>query len=94
MSSEISSAASAANFSSTRTTLSEISEADSTLRVGLDLVSAARRNLSFLRAVSDSSHWLHHTPTLLEAIRRSKLQVFPSSFLKQSNQTDLVTFGL
>ncbi|XP_024020833.1 uncharacterized protein LOC21390690 isoform X2 [Morus notabilis] len=64
MSSEISSTRSTAT-----TALSEISEADSTFRLGLDLVSAARRNLSFLRAVSDS-HWLHHKPTLLEAIRR------------------------
>ncbi|KAH6805829.1 enolase [Perilla frutescens var. frutescens] len=49
-------------------TLSEISE-DETVRFSVDLVAAARRNLAFLRLVSDS-HWLNHKPTILEAIRR------------------------
>ncbi|KAL5565973.1 hypothetical protein UlMin_029137 [Ulmus minor] len=48
--------------------LSEISEIE-TVRVGVDLVSAARRNIGFLRIVSESQ-WLHHKPTLQEAIRR------------------------
>ncbi|KAL5783858.1 hypothetical protein ACOSP7_008887 [Xanthoceras sorbifolium] len=49
-------------------TLSEISEVD-TIRIGVDLVSAARRNIGFLRTVNESL-WLHETPTILEAIRR------------------------
>ncbi|KAL7126513.1 hypothetical protein ABFS83_14G193000 [Erythranthe nasuta] len=49
--------------------ISSIITEDRTLRFSVDLVSAARRNLSFLRLVSDS-HWLHHKPTLLESIRR------------------------
>ncbi|KAJ1385576.1 Glycine-rich domain-containing protein-like [Sesbania bispinosa] len=39
------------------------------IRLGIDLVSAARRNIEFLRNVTDSP-WLHHTPIVLEAIRR------------------------
>ncbi|MED6134293.1 hypothetical protein PIB30_035760 [Stylosanthes scabra] len=39
------------------------------IRFGLDLVSAARRNILFLRTVSDSL-WLHNTPIVVEAIRR------------------------
>eukprot|EP00257_Ricinus_communis_P001851 XP_002512465.2 uncharacterized protein LOC8287121 [Ricinus communis] len=49
-------------------TLSEISEVD-TFRLSLDLVSAAKRNIGFLRAVSDSQG-LHEKPAVLEAIRR------------------------
>ncbi|XP_027366942.1 uncharacterized protein LOC113873143 [Abrus precatorius] len=41
----------------------------STIRLGIDLVSAARRNIGFLRSVADST-WLHHAPILIEAIRR------------------------
>lgn len=52
-------------------TLSEISE-DETVRFSVDLVAAARRNLGFLRLVSDSQ-WLDHGPTISEAIRRSVL---------------------
>ncbi|CAA0815602.1 Protein of unknown function (DUF1399 [Striga hermonthica] len=48
--------------------LSEVSE-DGTVRFGIDLVAAARRNLGFLRHVSDSS-WLHHESAIVEAIRR------------------------
>ncbi|PON52544.1 Glycine-rich domain-containing protein-like [Trema orientale] len=49
--------------------LSEVSEVEA-IRLGLDLVSAARRNIGFLRAVAESQ-WLHdQKPTLLEAIRR------------------------
>ncbi|KAI3448542.1 hypothetical protein Pfo_005207 [Paulownia fortunei] len=48
--------------------LSEISE-EGTVRFSVDLVAAARRNLGFLRLVSDS-HWLHEKPTIFEAIRR------------------------
>lgn len=39
------------------------------MRFSVDLVAAARRNLGFLRLVSDSQ-WLDHGPTILEAIRR------------------------
>ncbi|TKY52263.1 Glycine-rich domain-containing protein 2 [Spatholobus suberectus] len=39
------------------------------IRVGIDLVSAARRNIGFLRSVADSV-WLHHTPIVVEATRR------------------------
>ncbi|XP_058002854.1 glycine-rich domain-containing protein 1 isoform X1 [Hevea brasiliensis] len=49
-------------------TLSEISAID-TVRLSFDLVSAARRNIGFLRAVSESQ-WLHDTATVVEAIRR------------------------
>ena len=57
-------------YPSTRSLTSQISEEEAIL-VSLDLVSAARRNLKFLRYVADSD-WLHHLPTLLEAIRRSR----------------------
>ncbi|XP_065852001.1 glycine-rich domain-containing protein 1 isoform X2 [Euphorbia lathyris] len=50
-------------------TLSEISEVESTVRLSLDLVSAAKRNIGFLRAVSESQ-WLHEKATVVEAIRR------------------------
>ena len=50
--------------------LSEVSEVEA-IRLGLDLVPAARRNIGFLKAVADSQ-WLHQKPTLIEAIRRSK----------------------
>uniref|UniRef100_A0A803KNX7 GRPD C-terminal domain-containing protein n=1 Tax=Chenopodium quinoa TaxID=63459 RepID=A0A803KNX7_CHEQI len=55
-------------YPSTRSISSLISEEEAIL-VSLDLVSAARRNLKFLRYVSDSD-WLHHPSTLVEAIRR------------------------
>ncbi|XP_062003284.1 uncharacterized protein LOC133720821 [Rosa rugosa] len=55
------------NMSTTRT-LSGISEMEAA-KLGLDLVSAARRNLGFLRTVAES-RWLHRKPTLVEAIRR------------------------
>ncbi|KAK4282754.1 hypothetical protein QN277_014094 [Acacia crassicarpa] len=48
--------------------LSEIPDI-AAIRFGVDLVSAARRNIGFLRTVADS-HFLHHTSTLVEAIRR------------------------
>ncbi|GFZ07182.1 enolase [Actinidia rufa] len=48
--------------------LSEIS-GEETVRVGVDLVSAARRNLVFLRVVAESD-WFNHRPTIIEAIRR------------------------
>ncbi|KAK7392045.1 hypothetical protein VNO78_20471 [Psophocarpus tetragonolobus] len=41
----------------------------SAIRVGIDLVSAARRNIAFLRSVADSV-WLKHTPIMVEAVRR------------------------
>ncbi|KAI8548161.1 hypothetical protein RHMOL_Rhmol07G0250800 [Rhododendron molle] len=49
--------------------LSEISEEAAAVRVGVDLVAAARRNLRFLRVVAES-HWLQQKPTIVEAIRR------------------------
>ncbi|KAJ6694501.1 hypothetical protein OIU85_005206 [Salix viminalis] len=48
--------------------LSEISEVE-TVRLSVDLVSAARKNLGLLRTASESP-WLHERATLLEAIRR------------------------
>ncbi|KAA0050923.1 glycine-rich domain-containing protein 1 [Cucumis melo var. makuwa] len=48
--------------------LGDISEFCAT-RIGLDIISAVRRNLGFLRTVADS-HWLHSEPTITEAIRR------------------------
>ncbi|GLT90199.1 hypothetical protein SLE2022_081450 [Rubroshorea leprosula] len=48
--------------------LSEISEA-ATTRLSVDLVSATRRNLEFLRIVS-GWQWLHQRSTTLEAVRR------------------------
>ncbi|XP_017248337.1 uncharacterized protein LOC108219410 isoform X2 [Daucus carota subsp. sativus] len=48
---------------------SELSEDEFMVRVGVDLVAAAKRNLGFLRLVDESS-WLHKRPTILEAIRR------------------------
>lgn len=56
--------------SSSRRQLSEISE-EETVRVSVDLVAAARWNLRFLNIVTEEEfHWLHHTPTIIEAIRR------------------------
>lgn len=75
--SEISSSSS---MSTTRS-LSEISETE-TIRLGLDLVSAARRNVRFLRAVDDSQ-WLHQKPVVIEAIRRSKLASFSSNAIRR-----------
>lgn len=48
--------------------LSEISE-EETVRLSIDLVAAARRNLGFLRLVTESQ-WLQERPTILESIRR------------------------
>lgn len=39
--------------------------------VGVDLVSAARRNIAFLKIVADT-RWLHEKATVVEAIRRSQ----------------------
>lgn len=50
---------------------SEISEDEFMVRVGIDLVAAAKRNLGFLKIV-DESTWLHKKLTILEAIRRYK----------------------
>lgn len=54
---------------------SEISEDEFMVKVGIDLVAAAKRNLGFLRLV-DESTWLHKKPTILEAIRRYKDSIF------------------
>lgn len=50
--------------------LSGIPEVEA-IRVGVDLVSAARRNLGFLRTVAEAQ-WLHVESTVVEAIRRSQ----------------------
>ena len=47
---------------------------------GIDLVSAARRNIWFLRTVADSV-WLHHTPIMVEAVRRSTLYTNSASLV-------------
>lgn len=54
---------------SAASSLSEISDME-TLKLGLDLVSAARRNIGFLRTVAESQ-WLHQKATAVEAVRRS-----------------------
>lgn len=56
------------DMSSSVRSLSEISESD-TRHFGVDLVSAARRNIGFLRSVSECQ-WLHQRATIAEAIRR------------------------
>ncbi|CAH2046894.1 unnamed protein product [Thlaspi arvense] len=48
--------------------LSEISEVDA-VRIGTDIVSAARRVIALLSSVGDSQ-WLHHPSVIAEAIRR------------------------
>lgn len=48
--------------------LSEISE-EETVRLSIDLVAAARRNLGFFRLVTESQ-WLQERPIILESIRR------------------------
>lgn len=49
---------------------SEISSLiDEEVKLSLDLVSAARRNLGFLRLVAETD-WLHQKHTILESIRR------------------------
>lgn len=55
---------------SSRSIVSEISEEEGTARMNVDLVAAARWNLNFLKTVAEESQWLHHTPTIIEAIRR------------------------
>ncbi|KAK4769123.1 hypothetical protein SAY86_027273 [Trapa natans] len=49
-------------------TLNLLPERDS-IRVGLDLVPAARRTIGFLRTVYESP-WLHERPVIVEAVRR------------------------
>ncbi|KAL4588397.1 hypothetical protein LXL04_001281 [Taraxacum kok-saghyz] len=48
--------------------LSEASE-EELMRLSLDLVAAAKQTIGFLRDVAES-HWLHHTPVLVESVRR------------------------
>ncbi|KAF4347910.1 hypothetical protein G4B88_027663 [Cannabis sativa] len=67
MSSSITSSDETSANMSTRS-LSQISEVEA-IKLGLDLVPAARRNIGFLKAVA-ASQWLHQKPTLIEAIRR------------------------
>ncbi|TYI03067.1 hypothetical protein ES332_A11G311900v1 [Gossypium tomentosum] len=54
--------------SSTIRSLSDISETE-TIHLSVDLVSAARRNIGFLRSVYECQ-WLHQRATIIEAIRR------------------------
>lgn len=42
------------------------------VRITIDLTTAARRHLAFLKSLSDSTY-LHHAPTILRSIRRSLL---------------------
>lgn len=56
--------------------LSEISDEES-IRVSIDLVAVARKNVRFIRNVAEND-WLHHTPTIVEAIRRSKFTLLVS----------------
>lgn len=59
--------------------LSEISD-EGSIRVSIDLVAAARKNVRFIRIVAEND-WLHHTPTIVEAIRRSKFTCLTRSNL-------------
>lgn len=68
--SRMSSAGSEISDNLTTRTLSEVSEVN-TIRLSVDLVSATRKNIGFLRTVNESQ-WLHERPTILEAIRRYK----------------------
>ncbi|KAF2309932.1 hypothetical protein GH714_005672 [Hevea brasiliensis] len=81
-------------------TLSEISEVD-TVRLSFDLVSAARRNIGFLRAVSESQ-WLHDTATVVEAIRRydelwmpmiSDLMTYPTVYAEDMKEMEVEILG-
>ncbi|KAK7277971.1 hypothetical protein RJT34_22992 [Clitoria ternatea] len=54
--------------SSSSRSLGELPEI-AAIRLGIDLVSAARRNIAFLRTVANSP-WLHQAPIVVEAIRR------------------------
>lgn len=59
---------SASEGMSTRS-FSETSEEEFMIRIGVDLVAAAKRNIGFLRLIAES-HWLHQKPNIFEAIRR------------------------
>lgn len=63
---------------STLSLQSELSE-EETVRVSVDLVAAARRNVGFLRFVKES-HWLLERPVIVESVRRSRV-VLLFSFL-------------
>lgn len=63
--------------------LSEISE-EETVRITVDLVAAARRNLGFLKFIAESP-WFHQTPALLESIRRFFISLLTSTTLSSSN---------
>ncbi|KAK9070937.1 hypothetical protein SSX86_009505 [Deinandra increscens subsp. villosa] len=53
---------------STTPTPTEVSD-DHRVRLSLDLAAAARQNIGLLRDVAQS-HWLHHTPVVVQAVRR------------------------
>ncbi|PNX65512.1 hypothetical protein L195_g054575, partial [Trifolium pratense] len=56
------------SFSTSSRSLGEIPEI-AAINLGIDLVSASKRNITFLKTVADSP-WLHNTNIKVEAIRR------------------------
>jgi hypothetical protein len=56
------------SLSTSSRSLGEIPEI-AAINIGIDLVSAAKRNITFLKSVADSP-WLHNTNIKVEAIRR------------------------
>ncbi|KAK9161627.1 hypothetical protein Syun_007968 [Stephania yunnanensis] len=56
-------------FTDSIRSLSEISEENEPIRISVDLVAAARRQLAFFRTVAESQ-WLHETPYVHESVRR------------------------
>lgn len=77
---------------------SEISSLmDEEVKLSLDLVSAARRNLGFLRLVAETD-WLHQKHTILESIRRCLSCFFTSwtlefSWVEESEVAELFVNG-
>ncbi|XP_077240674.1 enolase (DUF1399) isoform X2 [Tasmannia lanceolata] len=58
--------------------------------ISIDLVSASRRHLAFLRTIADSP-WLHRTPTLLQSITRyEKLWMPLISELSEGSKSDML----
>ncbi|KAK9136804.1 hypothetical protein Sjap_007398 [Stephania japonica] len=56
-------------FTDSIRSLSEISDENEPIRLSVDLVAAARRQLAFLRTVAESQ-WLHEAPSVHESVRR------------------------
>ncbi|XVF06006.1 hypothetical protein REPUB_Repub06bG0010900 [Reevesia pubescens] len=55
--------------STSSTAVRSLSEISETIHLGVDIVSAARKNIGFLRSVNEYQ-WLHQRATIIEAIRR------------------------